>query len=123
MTHVCIGLPIKKIANPASALGPKLMSRRTRQISSPMGEDHAMWKNLGGESERLSLQKEVGYIAQKSIRETSVEMWLMSLPLDNVVLARDVRRRLRLKMADMSPPRTNYEKESVSKRSSRVMRC
>jgi hypothetical protein len=47
ITQVCIGLPIKKIANPASALGPKLTSRRTRQMIRPMGEDHAIWKNLG----------------------------------------------------------------------------
>ncbi len=68
-----------KTAKPARALGPRLPIRRPRQITNWIGAVQDMWKNP----------------QQKSIRETSVEMWLISLPVDKLAREPVVRRRER----------------------------
>ena len=54
----CSGVRIKKMENPAKALGPKVDNSRARQITIWIGAVQNMWKKP----------------QQKSIRETSVEM-------------------------------------------------
>ena len=73
MTWVWMGVIRTKNANPANADGPKLMMRRMRQTTICTG------------AVRPSCRKE----QQKSMRDTSVEMWLTSLPLVSVARARE----------------------------------
>jgi len=79
MTLLCIGVRTTKKENPASVLGPKLPMSKPRQIIIWMGAVQNMWKKP----------------QQKSIRETSVDMWLTNLPLGKVCRARVVKRRER----------------------------
>lgn len=88
MTLVWIGLPIIKRAKPARAEGPKLINSNAKQIHIWMGAAQNMWNQL----------------AQKSIRDTSVDMWFTSFPFVNVDRARDVYRRERLYIAWIRPP-------------------
>ena len=69
---VCIGVMMRKIAKPAKALGPKLTKRMAKQIINRTGAAQPAWKRLQA----------------KSIRETSVEMWLTSLPSGWICRAR-----------------------------------
>jgi hypothetical protein len=93
ITFVCTGVTSTKKPKPASALGPSWTSRMMRHtiicrhrqpplshavLAKPtwIGADQLMWKKP----------------QQKSIRDTSVEMWLTSLPFVSVLRARLVRR-------------------------------
>lgn len=58
ITYVCAGVARMRNPNPARALGPRFSRRSTRQMAIWIGAAQAIWKNP----------------AQKSIRETSVEM-------------------------------------------------
>lgn len=68
-----MGVIKMKKANPARAEGPRFTSRMMRQTIICTGAVNA------------SCRKE----QQKSMRETSVEMWLTSLPFVSVVRARE----------------------------------
>ena len=89
MLTACIGIAMRNIAKPARALAPRMSIRRARQIASWIGAVQDIWKKP----------------ALKSILETSVEMWLTSLPFVSVDRALAVRRNEREYIAVIKPPR------------------
>ena len=86
---LCIGIRMMKTAKPARALGPRLERRKPRNMPNWITTAQDIWK----------------VPQQKSIRETSVEMWLINLPLDSLARAPVVRRREREYIAVIRPPR------------------
>ena len=80
---------MRKIAKPARALGPRLETRKPRKMHNWITVAQDIWKMP----------------QQKSIRETSVEIWLINLPLDSLARALVVRRREREYIAVIRPPR------------------
>lgn len=78
-------------AKPASALGPSWRISKTRQIANCIKAVQDMWKKP----------------QQKSMRDTSVEIWLTSFPLGRVDRARLVNWSERWYIAVINPPRTS----------------
>jgi len=79
ITFPCTGVKITKMAKPARTEGPNWMMSNAMQIQIEIGAVHAIWKKP----------------AQKSMRDTSVEMWFTSFPFVSTDRERDVSLRAR----------------------------
>ena len=109
MAYIWNGEARKKNAKPASAEGPRSKRSRIRQMIIWIGAAHD-YRRLLSELEFLEIHSSPKehtvwkWKQQKSIRETSVDMWFTNFPLGRVERARAVNLVQRLYIAVMRPP-------------------